>query len=110
MTESLGSKTVPSDAARTKLTPLLAVEAFPEPQRDAARAVAVSITAQREKPSEFYAEVEPREGGQVLVFHLWHKSAFEQQNRHVLGNPGGQCRDVYYDPARQEVTKTLFWQ
>lgn len=103
-------RTAPGDPAPPKPAPLTDVDAFAEAHRQAARSVAASLTAHGERPQEFYAEIEAGAGGRVLIFHLWHQSAFEPDNRHVAGNPGGKCRDVHYDVARREVTATLFWQ
>jgi hypothetical protein len=63
-----------------------------------------------ERPEEFFAEVEVSRANGMLVFHLWHRSAWNPENRGAVGNPGGKCRDVYFDPRRGEVTQTLFWQ
>jgi hypothetical protein len=104
----------------TKISPkvkppaLVDTEALPENFREAARAVAASISQAGEDPKEFFAEISSESGGQVLVFHLWHTSAFTPENNPpngiVLGNPGGKCRNVYYDTKARRVTETLFWQ
>jgi len=104
------SATAPTNPARPKPPPLANVDAFPEGYREAARTVAGALAQTGERAEEFYAEVEPQEGGQRLIFHLWHESAFEAENRNVVGNPGGKCRDVYYDARQHKVTQTLFWQ
>jgi hypothetical protein len=44
------------------------------------------------------------------MFHLWHESAFLPENRNVVGNPGGKCRDVWYDPEKRTVVKVFWWQ
>jgi hypothetical protein len=91
-------------------------EAFPADQREAARAVAAALKAEGEQPSAFHAEVAPEEEGKLLVFHLWHESAFEAKEKaaakggFIAGNPGGKCRDVYYDTEKKRVTQTLGWQ
>ena len=89
-------------------TPLVQVSAFQPAYQDAARAVAQSLKQSGEKPTGFYAEVSSED--KALVFHLWHASAFEPANQNVVGNPGGKCRDVWYDLATGKVTQTLFWQ
>jgi hypothetical protein len=63
-----------------------------------------------ESPKEFFAKVESSNGGKVLVFHLWHQSAFESQNRGVVGNPGGKNRDVWFDVPTGKVVKMLYWR
>jgi hypothetical protein len=83
---------------------------FPAEYLEAARTVAASLEEQGESARAFSAEVEPKENGRILVFHLWHENAFEPQHRNTVGNPGGKCRDVLYDATRRKVTQTLFWQ
>jgi len=83
---------------------------FPSSQQDAARAVAVALRERGEKPGEFHAQVVTEDAGNVLVFHLWHDSALTKQNRQAPGNPGGKCRDAYYDRRKKQVAKMLFWQ
>jgi hypothetical protein len=77
--------------------------------REAAKAVAASLRDAGDDPKEFSCQIEASAEGQ-LIFHLWHESAFLPENRDVRGNPGGRCRDVYYDPAQKKVVKTLWWQ
>ena len=78
--------------------------------RAAAAAVAQFLTQKGENPKEFFANVEHAPGDKDLVFHLWHQTAFEPQNRNVVGNPGGKNRDVYFDVGSGTVTRMLFWQ
>lgn len=104
------SATAPTDRPRTKPTPLVSVDAFAAEYREAVRTVTASLGENGEKAEEFYAEVETKEDGQIIVFHLWHESAFEPQFRNVVGNPGGKCRDMRYDVGQRKVTQTLFWQ
>ena len=99
-----------SAQAQRRPPPLLKIAAFPEAYREAARAVAASVSHEGEKPSEFFAEIEPEKGGRILVFHLWHKSAFTRENIGSPGNPGGKCRDVLYDTKKHRVTQTWGWQ
>jgi hypothetical protein len=91
------------------LLPLADAGAFPVDRQTAARAVADALARSGEPPEEFFAEVEDGRDG-VVVFHLWHRSAFDPENRGGHGNPGGKCRDVYFDPSRGEAIRTLFWQ
>jgi hypothetical protein len=102
--------TAPTDPPRTKPTPLVNVDAFAEEYRGPVRTVAESLVENGERAEEFYADVEPKEEGQILLFHLWHESAFESRNRNVPGNPGGKCRDVRYDVRQRKVMQTQFWQ
>jgi hypothetical protein len=103
-------------ASLRKLPSPADAEAFPADRQDAARAVAAALRERGEQPAEFHAEVSSENDGKVLVFHLWHDSAFEEQERaaakgvFILGNPGGKCRNAYYDTEKKRVTQMLFWQ
>jgi hypothetical protein len=94
---------------RPNLVPLVG-SALPEKYRSAAEAIAAALRQDGEEPREFSCEVEPSADRRELIFHLWHESAFRPENRGVVGNPGGRCRDVSYDPRQQRITRTLFWQ
>ncbi len=87
---------------------LVAPESFSPEHRAPAKVVAAELRSGGEDPSEFFASVTERPD--VLIFHLWHQSAFAPENANVVGNPGGKCRDAYYDKASGTVSKTLFWQ
>jgi hypothetical protein len=76
----------------------------------AAKAVVAVLVGEKEKPKEFRAEIEEKEEGKVLVFHLWHDSAFMPENKRVIGNPGGKCRDIVYDVRNRKASQSLFWQ
>jgi len=69
----------------------------------------LAVAAAVENPEEFFVEIEEVRGP-VYVFHLWHQSAFLPQNRGLMGNPGGKCRDVRFDPATRKIVSILFWQ
>ena len=83
-------------------------EAFLQEYREAATSVAQELMLDKENPAEFYAQVES--AGGALVFHLWHEDAFKEENQRLDGNPGGKCRDFYYDVETHSVTQKLFWQ
>ena len=83
---------------------------FPDAQRLAVDKIIAALAQSGEVPSEFYAVVQTRAADQVAVFHLWHSSAFLPENRGVVGNPGGKCRDIEYDLVGQQVSRTLWWQ
>ena len=87
---------------------LVKPDLFPAKYRDGLRAVDAELKKKGEKAEQFYVEVEERDG--QFVFHLWHETAFLPQNGVVRGNPGGKCRDVRYDPQKQQIVRTLFWQ
>ena len=93
-------------APQKKPPQLTRTEAFATQYREAVRAVARYVGS----PKDFFAEIEPKDGGRELWFHLWHKTAFTPENRYVAGNPGGQCRDVVYDTRKHKVTHTWWWQ
>jgi hypothetical protein len=78
--------------------------------RTAATSVAQYLSQKGENPKEFFANVESSSDGNVLVFHLWHQSAFEPQYRGADGNPGGKNRDVWFDVTAGKVVKMLYWQ
>lgn len=107
----IGGCSKPSPATERPVPPrIVDGEKFPAEYRQAAQDVAASLTQGGDDPAAFHAEVEKTEEGQVLVFHLWHESAFLPENRNVAGNPGGKCRNVWYDVKQNKVIEALFWQ
>lgn len=107
----------PAEPRRVSLTPkavgalrLSEPALFPRTYRFAAKAVAAELKKDHEDPGEYFANVEPEAGSGGLVFHLWHKDAFKPENARMRGNPGGKCRDFYYDPLQKKITQKLFWQ
>jgi hypothetical protein len=74
--------------------------------QEAIRTVAQTV----DQPQEFSVQIEPDLLDYNLVFHLWHKDAFLPENRNMVGNPGGKCRDVHYNREQKKVVRTLFWQ
>ncbi len=82
--------------------------------KDVQKIIISELQKDNENPSEFYATVfvEQKFGtvGEVLDFSLWHQSAFLKENWNVQGNPGGKCRDFYYDTNQKKITDKLFWQ
>jgi hypothetical protein len=81
---------------RTLGTPL----AFPAKYREAVSAAAASVA----DPGDYYVEVEEA-SGPIYVLHLWHQSAFLQENLGKMGNPGGKCRDIRFDPLQKRVVE-----
>ena len=85
-------------------------QAFPPDQQGAAIAVAAWLLKDGEDPREFHARVRSEDDGNVLVFHLWHESAFvaiekaAKEGHFILGNPSGKCRDVYYNLKSKNVS------
>lgn len=78
--------------------------------QDAASAVAAVLVGEKEEPKEFRVRVEEKHGGKVLVFRLWHDSAFTPENERFIGNPGGRCRDIEYDVESRKASQSLYWQ
>ncbi len=83
---------------------------LPVRYQDAAKAVAAVLVGEKEEPKEFRAEIEEKDEGKKFVFHLWHDSAFTRENKRVVGNPGGKCRDIEYDVRSRKASQSLFWQ
>ncbi|MBN1532326.1 MAG: hypothetical protein JXA20_06670 [Spirochaetes bacterium] len=72
-------------------------------------AAAGGVMKSLHNPGEFFVTVE-RGDPDILVFHLWHRDAFKGENAHMIGNPGGRCRDVHYSVKDRRVVRVLFWQ
>lgn len=90
---------------------ILRPETFPAEQRAAIQASVEQLKLDGESPAEFYADAKVDiETNGILVIHLWHQSAFLPEYLHSLGNPGGECRDFYYDTNKKKITEKLFWQ
>ena len=85
------------------------VNDFQVEDRQAVKAVVASLLIEGENPAEFRAEIEGPQNG-TLTFHLWHQSAFRPENRNVVGNPGGRCRDVKIDLKSNRVISTVLRQ
>ena len=81
---------------------------FPSEYREAVDAVIKELQKNNETPAEFYAQIEMDENSSMLIFHLSHQDAFKDDI--FPGNPGGKCRDMYYDVNQKKVVKTLFWK
>jgi hypothetical protein len=76
----------------------------------AVAAVADRLRLEGEDPDVFHADLDVVEDGKVIIFHLWHITAFAPENEHARGNPGGKCRDIRYDRLTGETSDSLFWQ
>jgi hypothetical protein len=46
----------------------------------------------------------------IIVFHLWHMSAFEKPHCHAIGNPGGKCRDIWINSKTKKKLNELMWE
>lgn len=83
---------------------------FSEKYQSAINAVIEKLKEDGENPDDFYAKFEESKNSNEIIFHLWHKDAFKPENRGIRGNPGGKCRDVYYDVIQKKVTQVSFCQ
>ncbi len=92
--------------SKDDLLQLTVTKPIPEKFHEALKAIQKS----QKNPQEFYIQFEMNNSRTELIFHLWHESAFLQKNRNITGNPGGKCKDVYYNLKQKKVTKTYFWQ
>ena len=89
----------------------LNIEDAPELYKDAVSATIKELLKTNEKPEEFYVQFPEKPTNEpVIVLNLWHKSAFDKINYGKEGNPGGKCRDMYYDKQEHKIIKVLFWQ
>lgn len=89
-------------------TPLVALKGSSERERRAVAAARAELTRVLERPSDFYATVQATDD--LVLLELWHRSAFLPENCNDRGNPGGKCRTLGYDPKRDRITSTKFWQ
>jgi hypothetical protein len=46
----------------------------------------------------------------IVVYHLWHRSAFEKPNCNARGNPGGKCFDMWINIKTKKKLIELMWQ
>src|ERR1700730_16207018 len=65
-----------NDGRPAGLLPLADAGAFPANHRATVPAVADAVTRSGEQPEEFFAEVEAGRADGMVVFHLWHRSAW----------------------------------
>lgn len=84
------------------MLPLTQTEAFPEPHREAVRAVAAAMTASGRNPAHYTAEVLPTARGLLEVYARHHKHIPEAWER---GDLCGQCCVATYNPRTRTVSK-----
>ena len=108
--QNVRAQVVAAGAAAVGARPLTDMTWFRADLRAAALAVAAELRRIQDDPNEFYVTLEPHGPGPVVVFHLWHRSAFYPENANVDGNPGGQSIDLWYDLQRRAITRRLAWQ
>ena len=92
------------------LLPLADIDSFPASCRAAVAATIEDLDRSGEQPKEFYARVEEGRDDKIIVLHLWHESAFASKYKYTVGNPGGKCRDVWFDPAKGQIIRVGIWQ
>jgi hypothetical protein len=84
-------------------------DGFEPALREAVRAASSELIRQGDSPADFYAEVRKTPEGEI-VLQLWHSDAFRPENRDTVGNPGGKCRTMYFDPGTHRIVRELRWQ
>ena len=77
--------------------------------KDAQIAMTNYLINKKEDPNDFYI---PKNQiiNQDTIFTVWHKIALLPESADVLGNPGGKCRNLYYDKNKKQVIKGLLWK
>lgn len=88
------------------------ISAFSEQYQDAIKAVADRLTAEGEKPDDYYATVIDEKVLQtpVIVISLLHRDDFKPENNGVSGNPSGKDREMYYNLDLKKITKEALTQ
>ena len=89
-------------------TPLTELKGGSDRERRAVVAARAELKRVLENPNDFYATVQATDD--LVLLELWHRSAFLPENCNEIGNPGGKCRTLGYDPKRDRITSTKFWQ
>jgi hypothetical protein len=69
-----------------------------------------AIAAALEDIEDFRVSFDERSKAKKAVFELWHRAAFKPENRVLLGNPGGQCRNAICDLESGTIERFLYWQ
>ena len=90
--------------------PIIEPNRFPAEHREAILAATRELRNQEENPCEFFADIGESDEEFVTVVQLWHADAFRPENFGAVGNPGGKCRNMYFDSRAGSITTTLFWQ
>ncbi len=90
--------------------PIVELERFPAEHREAIRAADRELRSQKEDPRDFFARIGESDDGFLTVVHLLHADAFLPEYAGVAGNPGGKCRDMYYDRRTGSIARTYVWQ
>ena len=83
---------------------------YPVEIRPIIRAVTEELRKQKEDPDDFFAQVHTSSIESVVRVSLWHKDAFSLWHYRDSGNPGGKCRDMYFDQRSTTIEETLLWK
>ncbi len=86
------------------MLPLTQTEAFPEPHREAVRAVAAAMTAVGRNSEHYTAEVTAIEGGLLEVYARHRKHPADWSGR---GDICGRCCVATYNPRTRTVSKII---
>jgi hypothetical protein len=92
------------------LISLADIGSFPADYREAAAAVREVVDRSGEQSNEFFVKIGANRPDKIVVLHLWHQSAWAPENKGKVGNPGGKCRDAWFDPALGQVVRVELWQ
>jgi hypothetical protein len=92
------------------LIALADIGSFPAEYRQAAAAVNELVDRSGEQSKEFYVRIDASRPDKIIVLHLWHQSAWAPENKGKTGNPGGRCRDAWFDPTSGQIVRVELWQ
>ena len=92
-------------------------DSFPEDQQAMMVVIDEWMTEKGDDTSEYYAIVdEENSTDEEIQVLMYHNTAFaimtsgKKKGITLAGNPGGQCKTIYYDPVNGEVTNQRWWQ
>ena len=91
------------------------LDQIPEEYHTAATYVIEELKKDGENPSAFDASLALL-ADEKHVFHLWHRSAYplikkaQEGGNALLGNPGGKCRNITYDPSQKKIIDKWMWE
>ncbi|MGC4090657.1 MAG: hypothetical protein QM756_22845 [Polyangiaceae bacterium] len=88
--------------------PLMELKGATPKERQGVEGARVELRRVLEDPTQFFAVVQATDD--LVLIELWHRSAFSAEHCAEVGNPGGKCRTLGYDPRKGRVTSTKFWQ
>ena len=83
---------------------------YPVEYRSIIRTVVEELQKQGENPDDFFARVHMPPIESIVRVSLWHKDAFSLWHYRDSGNPGGKCRDMYFDQRSTTIEEVQFWK